>query len=61
MAIYQYTDRVSYHDTMLHKYQNIKMSYSTEWCTSYVVNITFKVGGKQCKINLWVTYSLAFN
>ena len=49
MVIYRYTDQVSYRDTVLHKYQNIKMSYSTEWCMSYVVNITFlcvKVGGK---------------
>ena len=49
MAIHRYTDRVSYRDTVLHKYRNIKMSYSTEWCMSYVVNITFcvfKVGGK---------------
>ena len=40
MGIYRYIDRVSYHDTMLYKYQNIKMTYSTEWCTSYVANIT---------------------
>ena len=47
MAIYRYTDRVFYRDTVLHKYRNIKMSYNTEWCTSYVVNITFLcVGGK---------------
>ena len=41
MAIYRYTDRVLYRDTVLHKYRNIKMSYSTEWRTSYVVNMTF--------------------
>ena len=29
MAIYRYTDRVSYHDTVLYKYRNIKMSYNT--------------------------------
>ena len=28
MAIYRYTDRVSYRDTVLYKYRNIKMSYS---------------------------------
>ena len=29
MAIYRYTDRVSYRDSVLYKYRNIKMSYST--------------------------------
>ena len=41
MAIYRYTDCVSYRDTVLHEYRNIKMSSSAEWCMSYVVNITF--------------------
>ena len=79
MAIYRYADQVSYRDTVLYRYRNIKMSYSTCLMLYFCV---FKVGGKHSilvrkvtllilgiinnqiadvKLNLWVTYSLAFN